>query len=67
MANDFYEFSHECDEMPEEMKCICKVKGSRLTQATIEKYISHVGLFQTTMYGWSYCPYCGKNLGDING
>lgn len=62
MKDNFYEFLHECDEMPEELDSICRIKGSRSSQATYAKYISGVGTFSTTLYDWKFCPYCGEKL-----
>lgn len=61
--DNFYEFDHECDKMPDGVS-FCKVKSAASTQFTSEKYISNTCLFSTTLYGFKYCPYCGEKVDD---
>lgn len=58
-----YDFKHQCDEMPQDID-FCKLKGSVTSQFSSKKYVPDMGYFQTTLYGFKYCPYCGEKLSD---
>ncbi len=58
-----YEYEHICDAMPDELGGIVKMKGSATSQARFRKYIPRVGYFETALYGFEFCPYCGEKLG----
>ena len=61
----FYEFDHECEKMPENVS-FCHIKGCRSTQFTFSKYVDNIGLSSTTLYGFDFCPYCGKDMRDAD-
>lgn len=61
MTDDFYEFKHECDAMPDGIRFI-KLRGSRSSQFSVDQSKSHLALQSTTLYGFRFCPYCGKDM-----
>ena len=63
MSDNFYKFQHECDKMPIGVD-FCQLNFSDTSQFTFEKYALGVGKTSTTLYGFEYCPYCGKKVTD---
>lgn len=51
------------DMKREQLDGIVKRKGSATSQARFRKYIPRVGCFETVLYGFEFCPYCGEKLG----
>ena len=62
MPRSAYEFYHECERMPESARLL-KFTGSKSSQFTFESRGdgSH---HTTTLYGFEFCPYCGKRLAE---
>jgi hypothetical protein len=56
--DDFYEFNHECEAMPDGVRFL-KIDGSRSSQFSVQKHYDGVALHLTTIYGFRFCPYCG--------
>ena len=65
MSDNFYKFNHECDKMPTEV-ALCQLNNSYTSQFTFLNHVFGVGKTTTTLYGFEYCPYCGKKLTDQN-
>ena len=61
LADGFYDFNHECDAMPEGVSFL-KINGSCSSQFAICQSEKGVGLQQTTLYGFRFCPYCGEDM-----
>lgn len=61
MSSDFYVFKHRCFDIPDEVS-FCKIKDSKSSQFTVHKYVSDSVAFETTLYGFKYCPYCGEEF-----
>ena len=62
MPRSEYEFYHECERMPEGASLI-KFTWSKSSLFTFESRgdgNSHT----TTLYGFEFCPYCGKRLAE---
>lgn len=61
MTKGFYEFDHKCERMPYGVS-FCKINGSSTSQFTLDSYKSSKFTHSTTLYGFRYCPYCGKDM-----
>ena len=62
----FFDFNHRCEAMPDSIS-FCKINGSEVSQFTAEKYESYAVLHNTVLYGFRFCPYCGKSCDDMEG
>ena len=60
MKNDFYEFEHRCDAMPEDVS-FCKINGVKNSQFSIDRRDKTV-MQCTAFYGFRFCPYCGERI-----
>ena len=60
--SSFYEFEHECEKMPDDIR-FCKIYGGSSSQFTVEARTRR-GKMTTTFYGFNYCPYCGEKVDD---
>lgn len=61
----FYKFNHECDKMPAEVS-FCHLNGSYTSQFSFDLIESGIGRSGITLYGFSFCPYCGKDMRDAD-
>lgn len=62
MADNFYDFNHECDKMPDAVNGIFKLKSASKSQMTVSKHTGDT-CFMATVYGLEWCPWCGEKLG----
>ena len=63
MGKDFYEFYHECEDMPEDI-VFCKLDGCKSSQFTVSNHSLGAHTETTTIYNFKYCPYCGEKVTD---
>lgn len=63
--DSFLMFDHECEKMPEEVS-FCRFKDSYSSQFTFRKYVESIGASSMTLYGFDFCPYCGKDMRDAD-
>lgn len=58
------EWKHKCDKMPYSACSIIKFKESDCSRVTFKYYSREDVSFETVLYGFEFCPYCGVKLGD---
>lgn len=61
MGGKDYRFDHRCDAMPDEVSFL-QLSWSSRSQFTVETSEPGTVKQRTVLYGFRYCPYCGKDM-----